>query len=322
MTRMPRRATAVATALATALTTALVVMLAPTPSVSAPADRFPTRFALPDGFLPEGIAIAPGKTAFFGSRADGDIYAVDLRTGQGTTISQGPGTASVGLKSDRRGRLFVAGGTAGDARVVATDDGTVLRSYQLATGASFVNDVLLTKPMAWFTDSFNARLYGLPLTRSGPQGGRLPEAADVVTLPLGGAWVQGSGFGANGICDTPDKRALLVIHSASGLLYRVDPGSGRASVVDLNGAALTAGDGLLRHGRTLYVVRNQLNQVAVVMLDRTGATGAVTRIITSPDFDIPTTVGRFGHRLYLPNARFSTPATPSTPYWVTQVPAR
>lgn len=314
MNRLPR--------LGLALATALAAVLAPAPAVSAPADRFPTRFALPDGFLPEGIAIAPGKTAFFGSRADGDIYAVDLRTGQGTTISQGPGTASVGLKSDRHDRLFVAGGPAGDARIVDTDDGAVLRSYQLATGSSFINDVLLTKRTAWFTDSFNARLFGLPLTRSGPQGGRLPEAADLVTLPLGGAWVQGAGFGANGICDTPDKRALLVMHSGSGLLYRVDPGSGRASVVDLGGVALTGGDGLLRHGRTLYVVRNQLNQVAVLTLDRTGSTGTVTRTITSPDFDTPTTVGRFGHRLYLPNARFTTPATPATPYWVTQVPAR
>ena len=112
------------------------------------------------------------------------------------------------------------------------------------------------------------------------------------------------------------------MHSGSGLLYRVDPRSGQASVVDLGGVLLTAGDGLLRHGRTLYVVRNQLNQVAVLTLDRTGRTGTVIRTITSPDFDIPTTVGRFGNRLYLPNARFTTPATPSTPYWATQVPAR
>ena len=73
---------------------------------------FPAVLQLPDGFRPEGIAIE-GRAAYFGSLADGDIYAVNLRNGRGTVISQGPGTSSVGLKIDHRGRLFVAGGPAG-----------------------------------------------------------------------------------------------------------------------------------------------------------------------------------------------------------------
>jgi hypothetical protein len=36
--------------------------------------------------------------------------------------------------------------------------------------------------------------------------------------------------------------------------------------------------------------------------------------IGDPRFDVPATVARFGHRLYLPNARFTTPPTPTTPY--------
>ncbi len=63
---------------------------------------------LPDGFRPEGIAIDPRGTAYLGSLADGDIYAADLRTGEGEVISQGPGTPSVGLKIDQFGRLFVS----------------------------------------------------------------------------------------------------------------------------------------------------------------------------------------------------------------------
>jgi hypothetical protein len=34
---------------------------------------------------------------------------------------------------------------------------------------------------------------------------------------------------------------------------------------------------------------------------------------------VPTTVAAFGNTLYLVNARFSTPATPQTPYWITAV---
>lgn len=301
-------------ALGLAVTLAIV---SPASSVGTPSESFPDRIELPDGFLPEGIAVGPGPTAWFGSRADGDIYEADLRTGEGATISQGPGTPSVGLKSDRRGRLFVAGGNAGDGRVVDVDGGDVLASYQFTTDASFVNDVVLTRDAAWFTDSFNAQLYAVPLAADGS----LPDESSVVTLPLGGEWVQGEGFGANGITQTPDGEALLVVHSSSGLLHRVDPEAGSTTVVDLGGASLTSGDGMLLVGSTLYVVRNQLNQVAVLELDRSGTSGQLVDTITSTDFDIPTTVAAFGKWLYLPNARFTTPPTPDTPYWVTQVPA-
>ena len=71
---------------------ALMLGLVSTPaSATHTTTRFPTRIELPNGFQPEGIAIARG-TAYFGSRADGDIFAVDLKTGAGKVISQGPGT--------------------------------------------------------------------------------------------------------------------------------------------------------------------------------------------------------------------------------------
>ena len=78
-------------------------------------DLFPTEIALPDGWLPEGIAINVLPFAFFGSRADGDLYRVNLVTGEGSVFSQGPGpgSPSVGLKLDLRARLFVAGGGGG-----------------------------------------------------------------------------------------------------------------------------------------------------------------------------------------------------------------
>ena len=305
--------------LAALLTTGLITSATTTSGAAAPAAPFPDTFDLPAGFQPEGIAIGPGPTAWFGSRVDGDIYQVDLRSGTGTVVSEGPGVGSpsVGLKSDPLGRLFVSGGTAGNARVVDTGTGEVLASYQLATGASFVNDVVLTGHAAWFTDSVRGVLYGLPL---GPAGG-LPDPSEVGTLPLTGDFVQGTGFGANGITATPDGQALLVVHSTSGLLYRVDPLTGAATTVDTGGASLTNGDGMLLRGRTLYVVRNRDNRVDVLSLDPSGTRATVVRTITSPRFDVPTTVARFGNRLYLPNARFTTPPTPSTPYSVTQVPA-
>jgi len=281
---------------------------------------YPDRIDLPDGFLPEGIAIGPGPIAYFGSRADGDLYAADLRTGQGAVFSQGPGTPSIGLKSDQRGTLYVAGGPAGTGRVVSARTGAILASYPFTTGESFVNDVVLTKRMAWFTDSRQAQLYGIPLARHGVAA---PESA-IVRLPLkGDDWVQTSGVNnANGIAQTPDRSALLVVKSNTGQLFRVDPRTGKARVVDLGGYALTNGDGLLVEGRTLYVVQNRLNRVAVLELNRSGSRGELVRVLTDPGFDVPTTVASFRRSLYLPNARFGITSPETAEYWVTRIDKR
>lgn len=318
--RRPGRAAALALA-----ATALVAVTAAPATVAAPATpphhrTLPDRVELPDGFLPEGIATGVGPWAWFGSRADGDIYRANLVTGEGEVVSEGPGTPSVGLKVDRRARLFVAGGPSGSARVVDARSGEVLADYTLTAAPSFVNDVVLTRDAAWFTDSQQAVLYRLPLGRHGA----LPDAAE--TVPLSGAWEQVEGFNANGITATPDGRGLLVVNSTTGALHRVDPATGETTVVDLasrdGDASLTNGDGMLLEGRTLYVVRNQLNLVAVVRLDRSGTRGTVTGELTDEGFDVPTTVAAFAGGLYLPNARFTTPQEPTTEFWVTRVEPR
>ena len=300
-----------------------LALLVPT---AAPADakprghRSPAVIALPNGFLPEGITIDQrGRdrgTAYFGSRADGDIYAADLRTGKGRVISRGPGTPSVGLKTDHHGLLYVSGGASGTARVVDIRSGRILAEYQLTDAtATFVNDVVLTKHDAWFTDSQQAQLYAVPLARKG----RPAPASAVRTVPLTGDWQQVAGFNANGIEISPDGRSLLVVQSGTGFLFRVDPRTGHAKRVELGGALLTNGDGLLVEGRTLYAVQNQFNQVAVVRLDRAGRSGRLVTTVTDPRFDIPTTIASYGKHLYLPNARFTTPPTPETPYTAVRI---
>lgn len=272
------------------------------------AGLFPTTIELPDGFQPEGIAIGTLPYAYFGSLADGAIYRASLITGRGRVISAGPGTPSVGLDLDHKGRLFVAGGTGGDARVISAVTGRVLASYPLATGESFVNDVIVTPEAAWFTDSFQPVLYRVPLGRHGA----LPAPDEVTTVPLTGDFAQTDGFNANGIERTPDRTALLVAQSSTGLLFRVDPATGEATEVDLAGETLPGADGILLQGRTLYVVHD--GQVGVVRVDRSGASGTILDRRGDPRFDAPTTVAAFGHRLYIPNARFGTEPTPETPY--------
>lgn len=89
--------------------------------------------------------------------------------------------------------------------------------------------------------------------------------------------------------------------------------------VDLGGETLENGDGLYLKGRTLYVVQNRLNQIAVVRLNRSYTAGSVVTRISSTDFDVPTTIAFLGGELYAVNARFGTTDPQPADYWVTLV---
>ena len=281
---------------------------------STTAASWPTEFPLPNGWLPEGIAIGSRPYAYLGSRADGAVYRTDLRTGEGKVLSEGAtGLVSVGLKLDHDGLLYVAGGT-GAARVVDSRTGEILTTYQLtpATG-HFINDITLLGDRAWFTDSsLDAVLYGVPRGRTG----------EVTALPLTGDWVQTPGVNnANGIVGTPDGHSLIVVSSSPGKLYRVSLKTGAATEIALSGATdVVNGDGLFRIGRTLYVVQNRLNRISVFDLDAQVTTATLRTTITDPRFDVPTTAARFGNRLYLVNARFTSPQTPDTTFTAVAVP--
>lgn len=295
----------------------VTALIAPLPVAGAQEPWFPNSVALPAGFRPEGIAIGSAPTAYLGSQADGSIYRANLITGRGTLLSRGPGTPAMGLAIDNRGRLFVAGGAAGNARVVDARTGVLLASYQLGTSpGALVNDVVLTPEGAWFTDSHAPVLYHVPFGGAG----ELPPPEAVQRRPLlGEIRYVPDAFNANGIARTPDGKGLVLVQSVTGRLFRVVPDTGATRQIDLGGESLHDGDGLYLRGNTLFVVQNRTNAIAVVQLDRSSMTGTVLRHITDPRFDVPTTVAEFAGHLYLPNARFTTPATPTTTYSVVAV---
>ena len=272
------------------------------------------RIELPDGFQPEGIAIGAGPTAYVGSLADGDVYVVDLRTGTEITTLEGPGTPSVGLKVDQRGRLFIAGGPTGEARVVDAETGDVLATYQLTTGPAFINDVVLTRDGAWFTNSSAAELYFLPV---GPSG-ELPDDSEVVTRR---------------------SRATGCSSRVQRQRHRRDarpPGAARHPVGDRHPVSGGPRDGRGDRGRPRRRRtaqrrrpprgRHHALRGAELLERRRGRASRrrwherhARRPADEPGFDVPTTVARFGHSLFLPNARFSTPPTPDTEYDVVRI---
>jgi sugar lactone lactonase YvrE len=287
-------------------------------AVTAATTAFPNRIELPNGFQPEGIAAA-GEQFYVGSIPTGAVYRGSLRTGEGSLLVQPQaGRAAIGMKVDR-GRLFVAGGPTGDAYVYNARTGATIATYALPTsGGTFVNDVVVTKRAAWFTDSQRAALYRLPL---GPNGRPGPQSS-VTTVPLTGDYQHVAGaFNLNGIDAASNGRTLVVVQSATGKLFTVTPAGVTDEIVLAGSESVPNGDGILLHGKTLYVVQNQLNQIAKIALSpNLGSGRVVTRVGKPPlDLDVPTTIAEHGSRLYAVNARFGTTPTPSTAYWVTKV---
>jgi sugar lactone lactonase YvrE len=295
-------------------------LLAYAPAEARAAKTWPDVIALPNGWLPEGIVNGRGPVIYSGSRANGAIYAANLRTGEGKILVPGQaGRVAVGLSFDARSNyIFVAGGNTGKAYVYDADTGALVQEYTLTAPGTFVNDVIVTHDAAYFTQSNLPEYYRVPLGRRG----QLAAPGEVKTIPLSGEWEQVPGFNANGIEATANGKALIIVNSTTGALYRVEPLSGVAKQIDLDGASVSAGDGLLLRGRTLYVVRNQLNEIAVVDLAFNLSSGEVVATITNPNFDVPTTIAAFGKALYVVNARFTTPPTPDTPYSIVRVSAQ
>ncbi len=292
-----------------------VFVLALVITAVAVAGRGPDRIELPDGFRPEGIAAGKGRSVYVGSIPTGRVLEIDTKTGESEeAVPAREGRAAIGLKYDgHKKRLFVSGGPTGKAFVYDARDGGDLAEFQLTPAGSptFINDVVVTHRAAYFTDSQQPVIYAVKSDLSGV------KPIELEGFPL----VEG--FNLNGIEAARGGRVLLAIQTPTGTLWRIDPRTGSYAAVDLGGATLTNGDGLLLSGkRTLLVVQNRLNQIAVVKLDRDYESGRVERTISDPDFDVPTTVAKKRGSLYLPNARFTTPPTPETEYWITRVDKR
>ena len=149
----------------------------------------------------------------------------------------------------------------------------------------------VTKAGAWFTDSFQARLYFVPVSRAGVPGSSR-------TLALSGPAADTSGeFNLNGIQAT-----------ANGQLDTVDPRTGASATIA--GVSVPNVDGIVLQGRRLWAVQNT-DQVTRIRLGRHLASGVVEEVITSDLFQTPSTAARFGRRLGVVNAKFDTGIPPT-----------
>ncbi len=280
-------------------------------AVAAPAAAAPAAevIVLPGASSAEGIAAGRGATFYAGDLFAGDIFRGNLQRGTAELFIDAPaGRMAVGMAADLPHQLlFVAGGFTGQAYVYDLRSGATEATYQLgAPGSSLVNDVALTKHGAWFTDSFQARLYFVPVSRAG-----VPRPT-FRTLGLSGPAATLIGNGAvnlNGIQATANGKTLIVAHSANAQLYTVDPATGASATIA--GVSVPNVDGIVLEAGRLWAVQNFSNQIARIRLAPDLASGVVEEVITSDRFQIPTTAARFGSRLAVVNAKFDTGIPPT-----------
>ena len=274
-------------------------------ATTASAARPDEQIVLPGATSAEGIARGVGSTFYAGDLFRGDIYRGDLqrRTAE-LFIDAPPNRMALGMAVDvRHGLLFVAGGFDGTGHVYNANTGATVATYRFTDPPSVINDVALTKKGAWFTDSVQAKLFFVPVSPTGVLGAHR-------TLPLSGPAADTSGeFNNNGIQATPNGKTLIVAHSGQGALNTVDPTTGASRRIA--GVSVPSVDGILLQGGQLFAVQNVLNQIAEVRLSPDLTYGSVEKVVTSPLFQVPTTVARFGDRLATVNAKFDTGIPPT-----------
>jgi sugar lactone lactonase YvrE len=289
----------------------LPLLLALAAAVAAPAAaaRPAEVIVLPGASSAEGIAAGRGATFYAGDLFAGDIFRGNVQRGTAELFIDAPaGRMAVGMAADLAHQLlFVAGGFTGQAYVYDLRSGATVATYQLgAPASSLINDVALTKDGAWFTDSFQAQLYFVPVSRAGVPGPTFR------TLGLSGPAATLIGNGAvnlNGIQATANGKTLIVAHSANAQLYTVDPATGASATIA--GVSVPNVDGIVLEAGRLWAVQNFSNQIARIRLAPDLTSGVVEEVITSQLFQVPTTAARFGSRLAVVNAKFDTGIPPT-----------
>jgi len=143
------------------------------------APVYPGLIPLPAGFGPEGIAGGNGSAFYAGAGLGsnpavlGQILVGDLRSGDVSQLVAPTGKPALGMKFDPRSNLlFVAGGPSGTGRVYDATSGAEVAFYQFRPASpfpppppptTFINDVIVTRDAAYFTDSFIPVLYRVAL---------------------------------------------------------------------------------------------------------------------------------------------------------------
>src|SRR5687767_659872 len=248
---------------------AAVVLLPPLLLASAsPAlahDDLPATYRLngdPEGSLFEGIAVSRDRETFYVSEiTGGEIHRGEVDE-DGTEVwldaddaLRDGRRAAIGLATDHRDRVYVAGGdnaTQPDAAAddpdfwVYDEDGDLLAALRVpADGPVFLNDVVVGPDgAAYVTNSVTPQIF-----RIAREDGDWQATVWAEPDPDSGPQQEGD-FGLNGIEVGPDCRSLIVAQSDVGALWRYDLETAEPTRIDAGDVDLTSTDGLVVKGHT------------------------------------------------------------------------
>ena len=312
------------------LTSTLAVVFCTLSMEAAAQQNWPEAIAIPTGFEGEGIELGKGNEFFVGgaslaslfgepffgvphgmSAFAGAIYKGNLRTGEGSILVPPTGKPLAGLSYDpRTDYLYAATGFADLVTGSFIDQGVIVydaSSGDLVAEITFgdgilINDILVTRTGVYCTDSFNPNLYKVVLE----EGGRLPSTPVFEVIPMPG-FEMVPGFNANGLVGDFDGRQLVIVNITSGVLYLVDTESGEATAIAIEGAEqlFVNGDGLYLDDRTLYIMQNFSDKIAVVQLSGDLSGGEFIKNIPGEGevnpLEVATTIVGFGNSIYAIN---------------------
>jgi len=304
---------------------AAAIIVAATLTTAAPAHEidqtsrviWPDLIPIPAGFEAEGIELGKDQDFFVGTVSwsgnltnSGAIYKGNLLTGEGHVLVPPTGKPVAGLSYDvRTDYLYAATGHSGGFAGPRWEQG--IKVYTATSGRLLgeiifgdemvINDVLVTDTAVYCTDSVSTTLYKLPLEDDGKV-----FSSTVEKIEMTGFEMDPSGFNANGLVGDFDGKELVIVNIGTGVLYLVDTESGAASPVNVQGEEqlFANGDGLYMDGRTLYIMQNFAQKIAVVDLSNDLTQGTFVKNLVSDDFSIPTTITGFGNCVYAINTHF------------------
>ena len=271
----------------------------------------------------EGIGVDRRQKTFYVSETTGgEIHRG--RVGRSQTREWKPEgadgrTTARGITTDRRGRVYIAGGPNGlgtdrpDLWVYSAS-GRLQAALKVDQPDVFLNDVVVGPDgAAYFTNSNAPQIFRVAREHGRWQVRLWVDASATIT--------RAPGFNLGGIVLSPDRRSLVVAQGNVGRLWRFGLASRRVSAVDTAGADLVNADGLVRQGNTLLVVRNFSRQLATLLLSDSGRTARLVRqVATDPD-RVFTTAKIARGRLLLVDSKFDeTVAEP--PYQVVSLRLR
>mmetsp|Transcript_4053 Transcript_4053/g.12182 ORF Transcript_4053/g.12182 Transcript_4053/m.12182 type:complete len:308 (-) Transcript_4053:149-1072(-) len=277
----------------------LLVLLALVAVVAPPTGATGTTFVknpevftidLPLGQQPEKVTKGPGNTLLVGLLTGG-IYRIDFDRDNALEEVISTTESVVGIDYSPV-RDFIVGTDLQRIFFLKQATGELVANCTVE-GAVFINDVIIYRGFAYFTDSRRSVLYKLSLWNAG----KCRVMTKSVDIPS-----SESTIGPNGITTFANK--LLVVQSTLGNLYEVDLKTFDTRLVLRGG--VTFGDGLAVRKNILYVARNRLDRIEVFRLRSAKGRISAKRLgrIESDEFRVPTTVALFSDKVCVCNARF------------------